>query len=333
MTTSKKKKKPGNSISSNPELTDITIRLAPDLAKLLASGKGSLRVVTHNGHLVLEINRVIGDFESPREIKDALSGPSIQKASSGLSEKKVPKVLTSATKLAPEGVKVLATKPSPEKDQASSDPKVVARATGSVAHKSTRPPKAKSPKGDSPETSRKRGIETRLRRIGQWIGELSLEKNLAVLHPSLREAIQLKSHDFKEFALANRLPGYEDAVKHRENGAPPSEPSGNAGQCIKSSQELQTHEEEEVETEKEPALSEPDVPTRKQAEKVEEIPSGIKSTSLPCSAWNEPLALQQGPFLEVLPRSRKTKTTSRDSAKNPGVISSGRGRGWDSSRR
>lgn len=112
--------------------------------------------------------------------------------------------------------------------------------------------KGKTPKGVAP--SHDDAVQSRLRRIGRFAPDLTLQENLDSLDKELRSAVTSKSKDFKEYALAKELPGYETAVLARKTqvlqprvdrkvtaGNSPSTPEGVAtregGPCVRRSSE------------------------------------------------------------------------------------------------
>jgi hypothetical protein len=302
MTKPKKKRPGGNSVSSSPDLSDIRIKLAPDLAKLIASGKAHLHVVKHEGKLVLEIYRAIDKFLSHEEaeVPSPKAGPATDAGGGGVSSSKT--YVTQVT--------------SPY------DPKP------SVTKVGEKGPNSRKAKGPSPAESKRTALDRRLTRIGRRLPGMTLEECCEALPKDLREVIHLNSKDFKEYALSNHLHGYEEAVSRRSGGPigdsedVPSRKTG-PSLCPVSEEPEKTESPDSHQSEEEKVHGK-DVQEEDQTKEVEECSREHKSVSFEDSSSEGKSASQQN-FTQVPHKKRPAKRNSGDPVRDPRVLLPGRG--------
>jgi hypothetical protein len=178
-------------------------------------------------------------------------------------------------------------------------------------------------------------VKTRMTRMGKWDEGKSLEDNLAVVGPDIAQALNFQSKLWKEYAMQQSLPGYEEAASNRVEGVR-SDPTQldrieafarrKAGQCLQQAQEEQ---EETDETQVSPIEA---VPVQDQnvvqEEKERSLPYGKEGSN---SDWTtvtgrkSPSSQEEGIAPSASLRTRKKPIG--DPAKDPRMLlSPGRGR-------
>jgi hypothetical protein len=200
-------------------------------------------------------------------------------------------------------------------------------------------------------------IEPRMKRIGAWEPSLSNKELLSRMDSSMRTAILKQTYVWKEFCIANRLPGYERSAENRDEAIRKDpnhlttaarklnkQASSNAGECVRQGTPSEPSQEDSSREEKPKALPTQEAEElkvgnvsdqeRKAAETERSLSCDEEISTLSPSLLHDQPPLQEGATSTVAPASPSEGKGSRDPAKSRSTFPSPRGgRGGRSGRR
>jgi hypothetical protein len=206
--------------------------------------------------------------------------------------------------------------------------------------------KKKNNKGPSVPTNPLTKVESRLKRCVLWSESVPVERQLSSLNPALAEAITSQTYVWKEYAIANRLRGYEDSATARDaaRSADPGHQSSsarklarrsassNAGKCLRqpaainSSQEDSKAKVSEIEAGGKVVTIPEEAAEEEEKEKSLSYDGEVSFDSSKATTAQSSLQKKTPPTAPPRSKSQKTKGKG-DPAKDPRILlSKGHGR-------